>query len=152
MEISFHSYANKTNFHMKSFALSFAFVMRFKQLGNGLLKHVYTMLERPAPFATSSMVGRENKRMNNRATFLALKNNAAAGYQGLVKKELLKDAGLLTIFVHTRTKQNPDASRPFIVGARESNTAQSRTQEVQHNAVYFSHSHYSFTTIHRMRQ
>ena len=30
MKISFHSYANKTNFHMKSFALSLAFVMRFK--------------------------------------------------------------------------------------------------------------------------
>ena len=26
--ISFHSYANKTNFHMKSFALSLAFIMR----------------------------------------------------------------------------------------------------------------------------
>ena len=29
MKISFHSYANKTNFHMKSFALSLAFIMRF---------------------------------------------------------------------------------------------------------------------------
>ena len=90
MEISFHSYANKTNFHMKSFALSFAFVMRFKQLGNGLLKHVYTMLERPSPFATSSMVGRENKTTNNRTMLPALKNNAAAGYQGPVKIELLQ--------------------------------------------------------------
>ena len=27
--VSFHSYANKTNFHMKSFAFSLAFVMRF---------------------------------------------------------------------------------------------------------------------------
>ena len=26
MKISFHSYANKTNFHMKSFALSLAFI------------------------------------------------------------------------------------------------------------------------------
>ena len=29
MKISFHSYANKTNFHLKSFALSLAFIMRF---------------------------------------------------------------------------------------------------------------------------
>ena len=29
MKISFHSYANKTNFHMKSFALSLAFMVRF---------------------------------------------------------------------------------------------------------------------------
>ena len=28
MRISFQSYANKTNFHMKSFALSLAFIMR----------------------------------------------------------------------------------------------------------------------------
>ena len=37
MKISFHSYANKTNFHMKSFAVSLAFKMRFTALGNGLL-------------------------------------------------------------------------------------------------------------------
>ena len=30
LKISFHSYANTTNFHMKSFALSLAFIMRFK--------------------------------------------------------------------------------------------------------------------------
>ena len=29
MKISFHSYANKTNFHLKSFALSLAIIMRF---------------------------------------------------------------------------------------------------------------------------
>ena len=29
MKISFHSYANKANFHMKSFALSLAFIVRF---------------------------------------------------------------------------------------------------------------------------
>ena len=29
MKIRFHSYANKTNFHMKSFALSLAFIVRF---------------------------------------------------------------------------------------------------------------------------
>ena len=29
MKISFHSYANKTNFHVKSFALSLAFIKRF---------------------------------------------------------------------------------------------------------------------------
>ena len=31
MKISFHSYAYKTNFHMKSVALSLAFVTRFKE-------------------------------------------------------------------------------------------------------------------------
>ena len=30
IKISFHSYANETHFHMKSFALSLAFIMRFK--------------------------------------------------------------------------------------------------------------------------
>ena len=30
MKINFHSYANKTNFHMKSFAFSLALIMRFK--------------------------------------------------------------------------------------------------------------------------
>ena len=30
MKISFHSYGNKTNFHIKSFALSLAFIVRFK--------------------------------------------------------------------------------------------------------------------------
>ena len=29
MKIGFHSNANKTNFHMKSFALSLAFIVRF---------------------------------------------------------------------------------------------------------------------------
>ena len=29
MKIGFHSNANKTNFHMKRFALSLAFIMRF---------------------------------------------------------------------------------------------------------------------------
>ena len=49
----------------------------------------------PVPFVTSYMVGREDKRTNNRTMFPALKNNAAAGYQGPVKIELLKGAGLL---------------------------------------------------------
>ena len=48
----------------------------------------------PAPFATSYMAGREDKRMNNRTMFPTLKNNAAAGYKGPVKIELLKRAGL----------------------------------------------------------
>ena len=50
---------------------------------------------RPAPFAMSYIVGRENKRTNNRTMFPSLKNNAAAAYQGPVRIELLKDAGLL---------------------------------------------------------
>ena len=34
MKISFHSYANKTNFHMERFALSLTLTMRLQQLGN----------------------------------------------------------------------------------------------------------------------
>ena len=41
------------------------------------------------------MVGREDKRTNSPTMSPALKNNAAAGYQGTVKRELLKGAGLL---------------------------------------------------------
>ena len=39
MKISFHSYANKTNFHMKSFTQSFSLnsYLGSKQLRNGLL-------------------------------------------------------------------------------------------------------------------
>ena len=48
-------------------------------------------------FVTSYMVGRGDKRTNNRTVFPSLKNNAAAGYQGPVKIELLKGAGLLRI-------------------------------------------------------
>ena len=43
------------------------------------------------------MVGRENKRTNNRTMFPTLKNNAAAGYQGPVKIELLKGADQLQL-------------------------------------------------------
>ena len=43
----------------------------------------------------SYMVGREDKRTNNRTMLPILKNNAAAGYQGPVKIELLEGAGLL---------------------------------------------------------
>ena len=38
MEIIFHSYANKPNFHVKSFALSLAFVARFNAHGNVLIQ------------------------------------------------------------------------------------------------------------------
>ena len=41
------------------------------------------------------IVGQEDKRTNNRTMLPTLKNNAAAGYQGPVKTELLKDAGRL---------------------------------------------------------
>ena len=56
-------------------------------------------LGRPALFATSYMVCREDERANNRIMLPALKNNAAAGYQGQVKIELLKGAGLLESLV-----------------------------------------------------
>ena len=41
------------------------------------------------------MAGGKNKRTNNRTTLPTLKNNAAAGFQGSVKIELFKVAGLL---------------------------------------------------------
>ena len=50
---------------------------------------------RPASFATSQMVDREDKRTNKRTMIPTQKNNAAAGYQGPVKIELLKGEGLL---------------------------------------------------------
>ena len=50
---------------------------------------------RPAPFAASYMVGRENKRTNNRTMLRALKTNAAADYKAPVKIELLKGEGVL---------------------------------------------------------
>ena len=53
-------------------------------------------MERPAPFATSDVVGRKDKRLSNRTMLPILKNNSAAGYQGPVKIELLKREGLLT--------------------------------------------------------
>ena len=62
------------------------------------LRLLCSVLERPAPFATSYIVNRENKTRNNGTMFPALKDNAAAGYQGPVKIELLrllKGAGLL---------------------------------------------------------
>ena len=51
--------------------------------------------EIPAPFATSCMVGREDKRTKNRTMLRTLKSNAAADYQGPVKIELFKGAGQL---------------------------------------------------------
>ena len=47
------------------------------------------------------MADRENKRTNNRTMFPALKNIAAAGYQGPVKIELFKGAGLLVFLNKT---------------------------------------------------
>ena len=52
-------------------------------------------MERPAPFATSDVVGQKDKRLSKRTMLPTLKNNAAAGYQGPVKIELLKREGLL---------------------------------------------------------
>ena len=48
------------------------------------------------PFAASYMIGRKDKRTNNRTMLPALKNNAAAGYQGPMKIELLKGRSLLS--------------------------------------------------------
>ena len=61
-------------------------------------------LGRPAPFVNSFMVGREDKRTNNRTMLSTLKNNAAAGYQGPGKIQLLKGAGLLQPLIVVDTK------------------------------------------------
>ena len=60
-------------------------------------------MRRPAQFAMSYMVGRENKRTNNRTMLPALKNNAAAVYNGPVNLQLsqgllIKIASLKQIF------------------------------------------------------
>ena len=69
------------------------------------INRVYIGLGQPAPFATSNMVGRENKRMKNRAMFPVVKTNAAAGYRGPTKIELLKGAGLLISLSMTASSQ-----------------------------------------------
>ena len=63
------------------------------------LDYMYFGGDLPAPFATPYMVvwsrGQKNEQQNNAPS---LKNNAAAGYKGPVKIDVLKGAGLL-IFV-----------------------------------------------------
>ena len=49
-------------------------------------------------FAKSYTVGGRNKRTNNRTMLPPLKDNAAAGYNGQVKRELLKGADLMVSF------------------------------------------------------
>ena len=73
--------------------LTFQAKKRYVKCGRGQSTALYT--GRPAPFVTCCMVGREDKRTNDRTMFPALKNNVVAGYQGPVKIELLKGAGLL---------------------------------------------------------
>ena len=63
-----------------------------------LIAQVGTRLKgRPAPTAMFYMVGRKNKRTNNRTMLPAPKSSTAAAYQGPVNIELLKGAGLLQI-------------------------------------------------------
>ena len=52
---------------------------------------------RPAPFATSYVIDQNKKKTNNRTMIPNLKANTAAGCYGLVKKELLHGAGLLSL-------------------------------------------------------
>ena len=58
-------------------------------------------MRRSASFVVSYMVGREDKRTNNRTMLTALKNNAAAGYQGPVKIQLLKGVRLVDFIWNT---------------------------------------------------
>ena len=46
----------------------------------------------PAPFTKSHIIGREDKRMNNKTMRPDTKNNGAVGYLGPVKIELGKGA------------------------------------------------------------
>ena len=43
-KISFHSYANKANFHNKNFALSLAFIMRFTATRKWLIEFIEYVL------------------------------------------------------------------------------------------------------------
>ena len=49
----------------------------------------------PAPFTTSNMVGREDKRTNNRMMLSESQSNAAAGFKSSVKIKLLKSVDLM---------------------------------------------------------
>ena len=64
---------------------------------------ILEVMGRAAQHATPYMVGREDKTTNNRTMLPTLKNNAAAGYQGPVKTELLKGAGLLKVIPDFQT-------------------------------------------------
>ena len=50
---------------------------------------------RSAPFATTHIIGREDKRTNNRTMLQDTKNNAASAYLGPVQTDCRKGAGLL---------------------------------------------------------
>ena len=75
------------------------------------------------------MVGQKHKRTNNRTMFLALKNNTAAGYQGPMKIELLKGAGLLNV------SSIPSSLNFFTLSFRDSLIAYHN-----YNGVLFIHS------------
>ena len=83
------------NFHMW---YQCTFYLNIYVVKNELNKHFCVKKNlwfgRPTP-GCKILVGREDKRMNNRTTLPTLKDNAATGYHGLVKIELLKCAGLL---------------------------------------------------------
>lgn len=64
---------------------------------------------RPAPFAASNMVCREDKRTNNRTILPTLKHNAAVSYQSPVKIEILKGFRSTALFTCT-APQNEAAS------------------------------------------
>ena len=68
------------------------------------------MLGGTTPFATSYMVGLEDKTKNKQNNAPNPKNNAAVGYQGPVKIELLKGAGLLKTFLFLKTLKSYQVS------------------------------------------
>ena len=112
MKIRFHSYANKSNFHMKSFALSFAFVIRFKATRKWSIEARVHNIGATCTFCNVFYGwSREHKNEQQNNVPSRKKINGAAGYQGPVKIELLKGVDLLTIFVHTQNKNQTHRGR-----------------------------------------
>ena len=73
-----------------------------RQLSPGSLRVLYVKVGRPAPFATSYMIGREDKRTNNRTMHPALKHNADCRLSGSIENRALKGAGVHEVSYYFR--------------------------------------------------
>ena len=72
MKIAFHSYANKTNFQMKSFAFGLAFIMRVTTIRNDLLSPVIHKQSKSQFFPPKSGAFRKKDALRE---VLSLENN-----------------------------------------------------------------------------
>ena len=61
MKISFHSYANKPNFHMKSSALSLAFIVRFTAIRKWFVAFAKILLQERTTGNCSEKIDRKGK-------------------------------------------------------------------------------------------